>query len=337
MFRSKKNPLKKILIIRLSSIGDIVLTTPVIRCLKNQLKDVSLHFLVKSRFLPVLEANPYIDKIHVFNESDGLRKLIPELKMENFDHVIDLHKNFRSVYLKKKLGKPSSGFPKINTKKWLMVNFKINKLPNLHVVDRYFYALKPFNIENDGKGLDYFIPDKEQHEHIKLPGSHQKECIGWVLGARHNTKIFPVEKIIPVIKKINKPFILLGGIEDKERGEQIKEAAGDKVVNACGKCSINQSAYIVKNADRIITNDTGLMHIAAAFGKRILSVWGNTIPEFGMYPYFPYGSGNKSIIAEVKNLSCRPCSKLGFKKCPKKHFKCMMDIDEEEIIEFANG
>jgi ADP-heptose:LPS heptosyltransferase len=77
------------------------------------------------------------------------------------------------------------------------------------------------------------------------------------------------------------------------------------------------------------------MHIAAALRKPIVSIWGNTIPEFGMYPYFPMNSA-RSVISEVKDLHCRPCSKLGFKKCPKQHFKCMMLQDEVFISKSIN-
>ena len=136
-----------------------------------------------------------------------------------------------------------------------------------------------------------------------------------------STKRLPVKKIISICKKISQPIVLLGGKQDISREYRIANAVGDKVFNACGKYSLNESAAFVKHAAKIITHcDTGLMHIAAAFKKEIISVWGNTIPEFGMSPYL---SDPNSKIVQVKNLSCRPCSKLGFEKCPKGHFKCM--------------
>lgn len=322
--------MKKILIIRFSSIGDIVLTTPVIRCLKQQLKDSEIHFLTKEQFVPVIKANPYIDKIH-FLKND-LKQILSQLKSENFDFIVDLHKNFRSVFVKLKLRKPSKTFNKLNIKKWLLVNFKINLLPEIHIVDRYFEAVKILGVKNDGKGLDYFIPENEKVNISELPSTHQNGFIGFAIGGKHNTKMFPVEKIISVCEKINSPVVLLGGYEDIKTGEYIKKSVGDKIYNACGKYSINQSASMVWQAEKIITNDTGLMHIAAAFKKQIISIWGNTVPVFGMYPYLPETEKNKSVIVEIKNLRCRPCSKLGYKKCPKKHFDCMQKITEEKII-----
>ena len=321
--------MKKILVIRFSSIGDIVLTSPVIRCLKNQLPEAEIHFLTKKQFLPVLAANPYIDKIYSVEEK--IEEVIFELKQESYDYIVDLHKNFRSKGVILKLKKPASSFNKINIKKWLIVNLKINKLPDVHIVDRYFQAVSKLNVKNDGKGLDYFIPEKDKVDLKLLPDQFQESYIAWAIGGKHQTKIYPEERIIEVCEKIKKPVILLGGKEDFDKGERISNSIGGRVFNACGKFNINQSASLVEIADKIITNDTGLMHIAAAFRKEIISLWGNTIPEFGMYPYMP-GGESKSLILEVKKLSCRPCSKLGYKSCPKSHFDCMNRINAEELI-----
>jgi ADP-heptose:LPS heptosyltransferase len=314
--------LKKILIIRFSSIGDIVLTTPVIRCLKMQ-TGAEIHFLTKQAFTGILEHNPYITKIHTIEKD--VKEVMPQLKNEQFDFVVDLHNNIRSVQAKKGLGKPSASFKKLNFQKWILVNFKINKMPAEHIVDRYINTVAALGIKNDNKGLDYFIPEKEEVLLSTLPKTHQNGYIGFVIGAKHFTKQLPIEKIISICKKIDKPIILLGGKEDVARAQTIEASVGKHIYNACGKYNLNQSASLVKQASKIITHDTGLMHIAAAFKKEIISVWGNTVPAFGFTPYLPNPS---SKIVEVKNLSCRPCSKIGYDKCPKGHFNCMMKIDE---------
>jgi ADP-heptose:LPS heptosyltransferase len=306
-----------------------VLTTPVIRCLKKQFPDAEVHYLTKNQFRPVLEANSYIDRI--FSIQENINEVLPELKKENYDHIIDLHKNIRSKGVILKLKKPSSSFSKINVAKWLIVNFKINRLPSVHIVDRYFQSLEMLGVENDLNGLDYFIPEKENVALKTLPENFQSGYIGWVIGGKHNTKIYPEEKVVEICKSLKTPIVLLGGPGDAEKGERIQKAIGDKVFNACGKFNINQSASVVKQAHKIFTNDTGLMHIAAAFKKEIFSFWGNTIPEFGMYPYMP-GEEKKSQVLEVKNLKCRPCSKIGFQKCPKGHFDCMNKIDVKKLM-----
>ena len=318
--------MKKIHIIRFSSIGDIVLTTPVIRCIKEQKAGIEIHYLTKKIFKGILENNPYITKIHTI-END-VKEVITELKKENFDLVIDLHNNIRSLQIKRALGKPSSSFKKFNIQKWLLVNLKIDRMPTIHIVDRYLKTVELLEIKNDNKGLDYFIPPHDEVNVTSLPLAHQNNYIGFVIGAKHFTKQLPIEKIIPICKKINKPIILLGGKEDSELANAIEKAVGNSIYNACGKYNLNQSASLIKQATKIITHDTGLMHIAAAFKKEIISVWGNTVPAFGFTPYLA-DAGSK--IIEVKNLSCRPCSKIGYNKCPKGHFNCMMMIDENEI------
>jgi len=322
--------LKKFLFIRFSSIGDIVLTTPLIRCLKTQVRDAEIHYLTKKQYATILEANPYLEKI--FSIQKQISEVLDDLKKENYDHIVDLHKNLRSRSVILNLRKPSTSFNKINFEKWLIVNLKINRLPMVHIVDRYFSALAAFGVKNDSHGLDYFIPDKDEVDLNSLPVIHRAGYIGWMIGAKHQTKIFPEEQIIDICLKTNKTFILLGGPEDTGKGDRISNAVGERVYNACGKFNINQSASIVNQADKIITNDTGLMHMAAAFKKEIISLWGNTIPEFGMSPYMP-GEEHKSNILEVPGLKCRPCSKLGYWSCPKGHFDCMKKQNFERLTE----
>ena len=322
--------LVKILIIRFSSIGDIVLTTPVIRCLKEQLEgEVEIHFLTKKQYKGVIENNTNLTTVHTIEKSTN--EVIETLKNEQFDYIIDLHKNIRSKQVIRKLKALTFSFDKINYQKWLITTLKINKLPKTHIVDRYLETVKALGVKNDGKGLDYFISEKDEVNLTSLPFSHQKNYIAFAIGAQHATKRLPTDKIVSICKKIRQPIVLLGGKEDSETASLIEKEVGNLIYNACGKYNLNQSASLVKQAKSLITHDTGLMHIGAALGTYIISVWGNTIPEFGMYPYFP-NHPEKFTIIENKDLNCRPCSKIGHDKCPKKHFKCMMDIDEQEIV-----
>jgi ADP-heptose:LPS heptosyltransferase len=325
----KKRALKKILITRFSSIGDIVLTTPVIRCIKQQVPGAQVHFAVKKSFYPVLKANPYIDHFHILD--NDFKGLVRELKAEKFDFIVDLHQSLRSRRIRFALGTPSRGFPKLNFKKWLLVKFKIDLMPDIHIVERYFMAAAPLGVINDEKGLEYFIPAEDVYGVKNLPVIFQNGYTAFVIGAKHATKRLPEHKIISICNKLDGPVILLGGPEDKEIAARIEVACGPKVLSFCGVLNLNQSASLVKQAKVVISHDTGLMHIAAAFRKPIISIWGNTVPQLGMYPYMP-GSEERSVIIEVKGLKCRPCSKLGYDRCPKGHFKCMEEIDEEEVV-----
>jgi ADP-heptose:LPS heptosyltransferase len=322
----------KILIVRFSSIGDIVLTTPVIRCIKKQVEGAEVHYLTKASFARVLQANPYIDKL-ILIEKD-IPEVLAELKAEHYDYVIDLHNNLRTRRLTTALKVKHSAFHKLNFKKLLLVNFKINAMPAVHIVDRYLDAAKKFfNIKNDGKGLDYFIPDADIFPLSALPPAHQKGYVAVVIAATYATKRMPPDRLIELCNKIEQPIVLLGGTAELQLAELLVVNVGDKIYNACGRFNLNQSASLVKQSLCVITPDTGLMHIASALKKQVLSVWGNTVPEFGMYPYMPDES---SVIFEVKGLSCRPCSKLGYNHCPKGHFKCMNNIDLDKITGAIN-
>lgn len=334
----KTEGIKKVLVIRFSSIGDIVLTTPVVRALKVQLEASSeVHFCTKIQFKSLIEDNPYIDKAFYLEES--LMKLVQTLKKEKYDYIIDLHHNLRSGIIKNLLQVKSFSFNKLNYEKWMMVKFKINKLPNVHIVDRYMETLKPLGIKGDSLGLDYFIPNKDIVNIKEFPEAFHKGYVAFAIGGQHNTKILPVKRMIELCDKINKPIVLLGGKEDFGNGKTVADffqktensASYEEslielnkksvVYNACGKYNLNQSASILKQSQLVFSHDTGLMHIAAAFKKEVFSIWGNTIPGFGMYPY-----RTKFTILENNKLPCRPCSKIGYSRCPQGHFKCMNDI-----------
>lgn len=355
-----QNSIMKFLIIRFSSIGDIVLTTPVVRCLKKQVVTAEVHYLTKPAFRSILEANPYIDKIHTLQ--DDWQAMIHQLQHEDFDYVIDLHHNLRTLKVKRALGKRSFSFNKLNIDKWLLTALKINRLPDVHIVDRSLDTLSSFGVQNDGRGLDYFIPEKDKIKEEDIPASHHAGYIGIVIGAALNTKQYPLHHFQSLCRALEHPVILLGGKEDVEEGDAIAAIDKFKIYNACGKFNINESADLVRRSKLIISNDTGLMHIAAAFQKPIISLWGNTVPEFGMYPY--YGSpvtleglavqkttvekklalaissgqqpGVPFDMMEIEGLSCRPCSKIGYRKCPKGHFKCMELIKPEAVLQLVN-
>ena len=323
----------KFLIIRFSSIGDIVLTSPVIRCLKKQVPDAEIHFLVKDSFRSVVEFNPYIDKLHVLAHSWEL--MIEELKTENYDYIIDLHHNVRTLKIKQSLNIKSFSFYKLNIEKYIYTSLKINILPKIHIVDRYLKTVESFNVKNDDAGLDYFISPKEEIKKEDIPASHHAGYITCVIGAAHFTKRWPVHKWKEFCEKMDHPVILLGGKEDAANGDEIASTDTVKIYNACGKFSINESADLVKKAKIVISNDTGMMHIAAAYKRPIISLWGNTAPSFGMYPYYGASfekSKNLYDIIQVNKLWCRPCSKIGYNKCPLGHFKCMEKIEVDTVL-----
>ena len=327
----------KILVIRLSGISEIILSTPVVRNLKTQVDQAEVHYCTESSYYPLLEANPYIDKIHLLG--DNMSKLIKELQSENFDHVIDLQGSLQTSLVKYRLGKPSKTYKNLKWEKWLMVNLKINKLPGVHLVDRFMETVKDLDVKMDSLGLDYFIPEREGIDLESLPHLFRKEFVVFAIGAAHGTKRLPLSKMIELCDKINKPVILMGNREDHETGEKLmsffekdeisrpfeeglKELNKKTVIyNACGMFSLHEQALLIRQSRYVFTHDNEIMHIAAAFRKRIFSIWGSSIPRFGMYPY-----RTQFTIFENTRIDCRPCSATGRNTCPKGHFKCMKNL-----------
>lgn len=275
-------------------------------------------------------ANPYVDKIHLF--SDSLSDTIQELQAENFDYIIDLHNNLRSLRVKLLLKAKSYSFNKLNIRKLLYTRLKLNAMPDVHIVDRNLETLRAFNIINDGKGLDHFISEEDEFPVSELPENFRNGYVALVLAGTYATKRLPAEKYRKLISGTQFPYVLLGGKGERPVAAQILGWNTGNVLDFTGNLRINQSASLVKNAKLVVSNDTGLMHIASAYHKKILSVWGNTSPQLGMYPYLP---SQGSEILEVLGLPCRPCSKLGYHQCPKKHFRCMMEIPEDRMIDWV--
>ncbi|MGF7232717.1 glycosyltransferase family 9 protein [Arachidicoccus sp.] len=322
----------KFLIIRFSSIGDIVLTTPAIRCLRKQYPRAEIHFLTKKKFKAVTIANPYIDKFHYYDDNFSI--LRRELKAEHFDYIIDLHKNLRTLRLWFSLRTKWLSYQKLSIQKFLLTKLHIDVMPRKHITLRSLETLETLGVVDDGLGLDYFIPVEDEVPWNTLPLTHRDYFGAMVIGASYYTKKLPVDKLIELCDKINAPIILLGGKEDFVEGERI--VAGSKstlVFNACGKFSLNGSADLVKKSSWVISHDTGLQYIACAFQKSVMAVWGGTSPKLAVEPY--YGTKKTALFKNfiVPDLPCQPCSNFGTKTCPKKHFKCMKNQDTTSIAQ----
>jgi ADP-heptose:LPS heptosyltransferase len=325
----------KVLIIRFSSIGDIVLSTAAIRCLKKQVPNIEVHFLTKEKMKSVTIANPYIDKFHYYK--DDLATLVTELRNEDFDYIIDLHKNLRTYLLRLKLMTSKAlwySYHKLSVQKFILTKLKINLMPHRHISLRCIDAMAPLGVTDDGNGLDYFIHNDEHIKDEDLPHGHLFGYVAIVIGAAHNTKKLPVYKLQEICLKINYPIILIGGKEDAEQGKEIAFINSEKIFNACGKFSLNESADLVRRAKLVISHDTGLQYMACAFQKNILAIWGGTSPKLQVEPF--YGTNKISLHKNFfLNLWCQPCSNYGTKKCPLGHFNCMKNQNTDLIASAA--
>jgi ADP-heptose:LPS heptosyltransferase len=328
----------RLLFIRFSSIGDIVFTTPAIRCAKQQIPGVEIHFLTKVSMKAVTEANPYIDHFHYFEKD--LNATIKDLKAVQFDYVIDLHKNLRSFKIQKALGVSCLSYQKLSLRKLLLTKLHINYMPDRHIVDRSLDTLSALGVVNDGRGLDYFIPKETKLPSNALPASFESGYIAFVIGASYASKKLPIASLQALCHKIPYPIVLIGGKDDQAEGAAVEAINPIKIFNACGKFNLHESALLVKQSRTVISHDTGLLYIACAFHKKTVAIWGATSPALQVEPYYPtapatYDSKEWYYNAIVSNLPCQPCSNYGTKQCPQGHFACMKKQDLQIIADKA--
>ena len=317
--------IRKILVIRFSSIGDVVLTSPVLRRLHAAYPGAAIDYCVKPEFFSLLNTSPYLDTVYT----------IADPPRGSYDMVVDLQNNLRSRSLVKAI--PCDRvfrYQKQNWKKLLLVRAGINLFKTTgSVVDRYMAALEGTRIEHDGKGCELWL-SKDDSEFAASCRFGGMSSLAVCFGAKHLTKRYPPRKFASIIETLLREHrlcvYLLGGSDDTLQAEEILEtlspAAAAGVVNLVGKTSLMQSAAVLEICDAVLTNDTGLMHIASAFGKHLFVLFGSSVAEFGFLPYnTPY------VLFEVADLACRPCSHIGRDSCPKGHFRCMMDIPEQLV------
>ncbi len=308
----------KILIIRFSAIGDIVLTSPVMRVLQEGLDGgAELHMVVRKRYLPVVEHNPRLSKVFSFDST--VQEVMDDLEKEGYDYVIDLQNNLRSNLIKKRLGVLSFTVEKKNLAKFIWIKFGFQwNIP--HVVSRYLDTLKTFGLSDDGKGLEFVIPSSV---HVDLPFENYTAV---VIGANHFGKRPDASNWASIIHRIPGNVVLVGGREEEMMSTALSTES--RIFSVVNQLNLMESAWVVKHAKMVVVGDTGLMHIAAAFGKNILSLWGCTRPGLGMSPWRP---GENSVMLEPKGRGDRPCSKLGDSCKHGQLNRCIHEIDLNEL------
>tara|TARA_B100000963_G_scaffold84733_4_gene72360 strand:+ start:4910 stop:5866 length:957 start_codon:yes stop_codon:yes gene_type:complete len=306
----------KILVIRLSAMGDIVLTTPVIRALNQQLK-AKIDFLTKPQYVSLLESNTYINRIFSLNDK------VDFLQKNKYDYVVDLQNNLRSWQIRSKIQTKSFVFNKKSLRRYLLIYFGIDLLKN-HVVDRYFATVASLNVVNDNQGLDFNVSS-----YVKPEFNTSQSYIAWCIGGTHNPKKLSAKQITQVVSKLKIPVVLLGGNNDLDIAKEIINNGECKsVYNFCGKLSVQESSYLIKESKMLLTNDTGMMHIASALKMPIISFWGCTKPSLGFTPYMT----DPSSIKIISKRSAKPCSKHG-KHCKYGKNGCIKEIDPQLIYD----
>lgn len=332
----------KTVIFRLSSLGDILLTTPFIRALRKAAgPDAQIDFVVKEQYADLVRYNPHLSVIHTLESGGSLGALFPlaaELRKQKYEVVFDLHRSLRTVALRMLMNAPRNEVVNKHTlRRWQLVHRKVGIGKGfLNAVERYSELLIPYGIQPDDSGLEVAIPEdilrRTAEQVAARVNPHAKVAIGICPGARHFTKRWPREKYVVVaqrlIKEAGASILLFGGHEERDVCERIaRQLPAASVLNLAGPFSILETAAAMDACAVVVTNDSGLMHLAAARKRPVVAMFGSTTRELGFFPY-----GTKSIVVEEVGLSCRPCSHIGLDHCPEKHFRCMLDLGVDEVV-----
>jgi heptosyltransferase-2 len=314
----------KFLIVRLSSMGDVVLTTPIVRALAQRFPEAEIHFLTREAYAPLLRHHPCIAAVHTWPPSPALQNTI-------WEGVIDLQKNLRTLALRWRLRyRHFTTFPKENLRKWQMVRQK-RPIPLRHIVLRYGVALQPWNILPEELGpLEVHIPlsiCERVRQEIQETGL-QAPWLSIGLGGTYPTKKWPTPYYQALLRELGWGAILLGGVAEATDAATIAQSVDQPILNAAGRYSLLETAAAIAEAPLLLTHDTGTLHLGAAMGTPTVVLWGNTVPEFGMGPWqVPHWD------IQAHHLRCRPCSKLGFSSCPRGHHDCMRALTPTYVLQ----
>lgn len=319
----------KVLLVRFSSIGDVVLTTPVIRTLKAARPDWEIHYLTKAGYVGLLAHHPDLTRVHVLGEDFGA--CVAALRAEGFTYLLDLHHNLRSLRLKLALGIPSAALRKYNRQKYWLVRTKRLRQPIPHIVTRYEDTLRFLGITPTGGPLALHLPpglsDWANKTLLDAGFAGGRPPLAVVLGATHRTKRWLPAHFRTLLNRYGRPVLLLGGPDARAEADTLLAGLAPPAFDAVGHYDLLAAAALMQQAQAVLTHDTGFMHIAAAFGQPVYSLWGSTVPALGMTPW-----RTPHRLLEHPDLSCRPCSKIGHDRCPRGHFRCMTELSPERVL-----
>jgi ADP-heptose:LPS heptosyltransferase len=335
------NPvINKILLFRLSSMGDIILTTPLPRILRSYYPDAQIDMVLAKQYSEIYRYNPHInnlyeyDKSFTFNEIDELKRSITDQNNGKYDLFVDLQRNIRSKYFVNRLTTSVVRIKKHRLKKLSLIHLKKSYFGNIPPIPlNYLNSLSELNISDDGSGLELWFPEESKKGFYPPDSGHfirkGKIKIAVAPGAFHYTKRYPVENLAIALNAINeilKPEVfIIGGKDDVEIVRCLKDMLNFSAIDHSGAVSIIETARKINGCHVLLTNDTGVMHIAAARKVPVVAIFGSTVPELGFAPFRV-----KHMILQV-DTPCRPCTHIGLSQCPKKHFNCMNNISPDKV------
>lgn len=333
-----------ILVVRFSAIGDILLTTPLLRAIRTRHPGARIAFLTKEKYVPLLSDNPNVNEVFGIQDEDGLRAIAETIKSVRYTHLLDLHGNLRTLGLRAIARGPWRTFSKRRLERQVLISTKRDIYPAATpMAERYFEAAADLDLDIDGDPPDFFLaPEAEERagERLAELGLGQgRALVAIAPGAAHATKTWPTDGWTRLVRRLvstGAEVVVVGGPEDGEvantvvagvRG-RLSGAEERRIVSAAGLLSLQESGAVIRRAAALISGDTGAMHMATGVGTPVVALFGPTVRQFGFFPY----QAQRSSVVELP-LECRPCSAQGGPVCPLGHHRCMRAIAPETVFE----
>ena len=325
----------RILVVRLSSLGDIILTTPLLRALRTRHPQAFVSYLTKEAYVSLLEHNPRVNEVIGFDPRGPLRPLARLLRSRRFTHHLDLHGSLRSRALRFLVPGRWHGYPKHRVARSILIRARRNVYRDRRpVAERYFDAAHGLDVQPDGGPADVFIPRTAVDRARAFLSEHSlggpRTLVAVAPGAAHATKRWPVphwQRLVGDLTRHGYDVVVVGGAAERELGEAVAAAGGERAASAAGRFDPIGSAAVVRESRCAVSGDTGVMHLATAVGVPVVALFGPTVGAFGFLPY-----RTRATVLE-EDLPCRPCSPMGGPRCPLGHHRCLVDIAPERVLD----
>jgi heptosyltransferase-2 len=324
-----------VLAVRFSSIGDVLLTTPLFRAIRLRHPVARISVLTKQAHVPLLSHNPYVDRVIGLKAGRPLASVAAELRAGAYTHRLDLHDSLRTRMLRTLVRGGWTTYPKHRVARALLIYTKRNHYRDPRpMAERYFSAARDLDVVPDGKPPDFFLgPDAERQASDWLAAAglgQERRMIALAPGAAHATKRWPQTHWMNLIRRIvTEGFdaVIVGGPDDAPLAAALSERSGGRVVSAAGVFGLQETGAVLQRAAALISGDTGVMHMATGVGTPVVALFGPTVRAFGFFPYT-----NRAEVLELA-LSCRPCTSKGGPRCPLGHHRCLVEIQPESVHE----
>jgi heptosyltransferase-2 len=317
-----------VLVVRFSAIGDILLTTPLLRAIRSRHPGARVAVLTKEPYVPLLSHNPHVSEVLSVAPGEGIRAIAQRVRGVRYSHLLDLHGNLRSLALRRLAPGPWRSYPKRRLERALLIAAKRDTYgAAVPVAERYFEAARELEVEPDFGPPDFYLAedaDRRAAERLEAAGlGRERPLVAIAPGAAHATKQWPPEHWIELIRRLRSTgadVAILGGPDDAEVAELIARAAGEHVANLAGTLGLQETGAVIRRAEALVSGDTGVMHMATGVGTPVVALFGPTVRQFGFFPYRAPAS-----VVEL-DLPCRPCSAHGSRRCPLGHHRCLREI-----------